>query len=400
MMRNKQQLITYAYHFVSEAIIIFLIVIPLLHLEYEFIPYWEYLILIVGLSILFTLFAFFTSTYALYIISTPFIASLLFLLGFSFVISIILSVAFIWRAIILRRYIASGFTDVIRENRYLLITFTLAFVLFLTMKSNEVVIYSLLQLFLLIIGYIGSNVVAIGKEERKQVDRKLPFYLFAFVIVSILFIFPLFHMGRTALHVIWQGFTYVLILISSQAFRLLEFVSPFLHDAEFTEDESYQMQEEGQLGRVEGAPLISEVGPYLYWAIFIVALCLIIYIAMRIFTKRFKHSEDEQQHNVVSSEKSKASKGNNGLRHLFRNLFQRPEHPARKLVYDFEKKLVGTSRERYAHETLEAWSRRIGLPSNLEIYQKVRYGNISISNEELFILQEQLEEFYGAINEE
>lgn len=399
MMRNNQQLLTYAYHFMSEAIIIFLIAVPLLHFEYEFVPYWEYLIVIIGLSILFTVYARFISTYALYIISTPFIGSLLFLLNFSVMISIVLSVLFVWRAITLRQYIALGFTDVVRESRYLFITFILAFVLFIVMKSNEVVIYALLQLFVLITGYIGSNLVAIRKEERRQVDCKLPFYLISFIIVGILLIFPFFHIGRNVLNMIWRGFTYVLILISSQAVRLFEVVSPFLNDLEESQDESYQMQEEGQLERLEGAPLIGEVGPYLYWAIFIVALCLITYIAIRLFTKNLKKTEDEQQDNVVSSEQSKTSKGKGGLRRLFRSFFQRPNHPARKLVYEFEQNLAGTPKERHSHETLEAWSKRIGLPSNLEIYQKVRYGNISISNEEILILQEQLEEFYDVLNE-
>src|SRR5699024_11721321 len=88
-----------------------------------------------------------------------------------------------------------------------------------------------------------------------------------------------------------------------------------------------------------------------------------------------------------------ARREKNLFNRLYDSLFQRPSHPVRRLLYQFERKMIGTSYERHSFETIDRWSKRIGLATNLEVYQKVRYGNLEVNNEEVEKFKKELDAF-------
>ena len=67
-MQNKHLNITYAYHFLSEAIILLLIATPILYLHYRWIPYWSYLMIILISCIVFSLLSRRTANYRAYLL--------------------------------------------------------------------------------------------------------------------------------------------------------------------------------------------------------------------------------------------------------------------------------------------------------------------------------------------
>ena len=69
------------------------------------------------------------------------------------------------------------------------------------------------------------------------------------------------------------------------------------------------------------------------------------------------------------------------------------------MVYDFEQKAAKSHKGRQPFESLEEWFERVDLDSNLSIYQKVRYGNDKITDQELKLLQAQLREMMKTLVE-
>src|SRR5699024_3342506 len=111
---NRHPVVTYAYHFLSEALIIFLIAIPIMHYNYEFVPYWAYFLTVIGFCLLFSLFTQRTTSYGVYIISAPLIIITFYLLQFPLELSVIFGVALTWRYINIRKE-----TMLSRESSYI-----------------------------------------------------------------------------------------------------------------------------------------------------------------------------------------------------------------------------------------------------------------------------------------
>lgn len=67
-------------------------------------------------------------------------------------------------------------------------------------------------------------------------------------------------------------------------------------------------------------------------------------------------------------------------------------HPARKAVLHFEEFAKKQGLGRHSSETIEEWLTRIEVNTDIGIYQRVRYGDMEISEEELQQLKDELTE--------
>lgn len=392
-MRNKQKLITYSYHFLNEAAILFLLAIPFLHFEYDFVPYRGYILTIIGISILYTVYLNYIKSYAIYILTAPLIGVLFLLLNYPTFIWISFPVLLTWRALVLR---SESEYKLNRENRHILIMFILAFFLFIVVKDYLLIVFVGIQLFILFAGYMSSHFSVIKRSEIKQVDKKLPLYTAAVLILGVTAIFPLFNAGRYLLRMVWEGFAYVLILVISQIVRLFEFIE-FNRGETPSESGGIEVGEDADYydGTEMPAPLIDEIGYYLYWGTLIIILSVVVYIAIRMIGRKFNETKEAEENSLSTYDEFTRSskKGKNLFQRLYSNFLNRSNHPVRKLLYQFELQMIDTTFERRTHETIEHWTSRIGLPTNLEAYQKVRYGGMDINKEEIEQLKQELETF-------
>ncbi len=98
-MQNKQLTITYGYYFYSEAIISFLIILPIINTFYQWKPYLLYLALAIVITVLFSLIHMRTKRYAIFMIAGVGILVLFSLCGFPFALSFLFTVLLTWRYI-------------------------------------------------------------------------------------------------------------------------------------------------------------------------------------------------------------------------------------------------------------------------------------------------------------
>src|SRR5699024_458814 len=138
-MSKKHLNITYAYHFMSEAIIIFLFAIPILYLHYRWIPYWSYLFTVVLLSVLFSIMAKHLTNYSIYIIVGLLLVPIFYFLNYPLIVNLLFSGLLIWRYINVR---SRSMIDLNRENGYIILSIILATLGVIIVRDSEIVIYA------------------------------------------------------------------------------------------------------------------------------------------------------------------------------------------------------------------------------------------------------------------
>ncbi|WP_088053059.1 hypothetical protein [Virgibacillus dakarensis] len=388
-MQNKHPIITYAYHFMSEAIILFLISLPILFYHYEWVPYGLYAVLVAGICTLFSIYTKFFKGYLPYIVTAPVLVIVFIVSGFPIIIGVVLPGMLTWRYINIRSE-----TILARENTYIRITLILGTGLMLLINDFQIIIYTFLQFLLLIVGYICSHLTVIKKEERKRFDRKLWLLITGIFTAGTVIIFTLFDTGRYVFLKIGEGLSYIATIVVSKLaflFQNLDFDNVQLPD-----ESSPIGQQENKLKQMEQVKpsFMEKILPFIYWGLVIVTLAFVIFLMIRFLKKQFVVREQFGTSEAViygeldQDERKKRSI----LSKLFGGYFQKPDHPVRKMVYQFEQKAAKSGYGRNAYETIEDWFRRIGINADLAVYQKVRYGGDEVNEAEITDLKRQLGE--------
>src|SRR5690625_3039943 len=102
MMTQKQSIITYSYHFLSETLITFLAIIPILHIYSGSVPYMPFLIIALAFTIIFAFMTRWTTHYGPFLFTIPVMFGVFYLINFHWVLSVILAIFFVRRYISLR----------------------------------------------------------------------------------------------------------------------------------------------------------------------------------------------------------------------------------------------------------------------------------------------------------
>lgn len=389
-MRNSHPIITYAYHFLSESIIIFLIALPIMHHRLHWVPYWSYLAIIIGTCIVFSIVTRFTANYFWYLLMAPVLFGMFYLFHYPLESAIVFSVLLVWRYIDIRK------EEIIsRENTYILLTLILTAVNSVLVSDARMMIYPFIQFVILVIGYISSHLAVVEKEERKQFDSKLSLYFVGLLAVSAGLLFVLYDYARYFVLQIWGG---ILALFTGALGALSKILGLFDIEKKGWDDQPV----EG--GSADGDGYWNELQEFNFieaitWVVVICAVVFFAGIALFylwiLFRKRFRGEiTQEELSEAVSYTSINDNKEpvNWSIKNNIKSLFKKPNHPIRKLVYQLEQKAAKTKKGRLEYETVEDWLARIGLDANLETYQKVRYGNEDVSEQEIVDLKEQLKE--------
>src|SRR5690625_479374 len=199
-MQNNHPILTYTYHFLSEAIILFLIALPFLHHRFMWVPYGSYIITAVVVCVVFSILAKYTVSYLWYILVAPFLFFAFYIMDYPLFLAILFTGVFVWRYINIRIEEA-----VSRENNYIAITLALIVINSILISDSRIFIYPFILYAIIIFGYIISHLVVVPKKERKQFDKKLSVYFIGLLAAGAGFLFLFFDGIRFIMVTFFQG---------------------------------------------------------------------------------------------------------------------------------------------------------------------------------------------------
>lgn len=381
-MQLNQKLITFAYYFLSEAIILFLPLVIIMHFHYKISPpYLSYMLIVIVVCILFSYITHISNNYYIYFTLAPVLIVALYLIDFPVVLSVITSAILVWRYIRIRKQ-----TEMNQEVRYLQITFILSIFIVILTKEIGVVVYAFLQLLILLIGYTIRQLSAISSDDRKQFDNKLWFYFLSFFSMGAIIMYFIFDFTRDILFKSWDYFTYLITASLGFIARLIGLIN-------FTEldpprvEEDPAMEGEGNLQDLvpdSNVSIIDDHTTKIYLIIAIVLISVLIYFIFRNVKNKFTIDEENFTDDNVTYEKyDKQTSRISMMDRLFKRNLKKQLHPVRRLIYDFEKKAFKVDKGRRAAETIEEWFERIDIDIDVSVYEKVRYGEQLVDREEV-----------------
>ncbi|WP_284141158.1 hypothetical protein [Virgibacillus sp. LDC-1] len=389
-MQLKQPMITRAYHFISEMIIIFLCFLPILHYGYQWIPFWSYLFCLVGIMIIYSLYSTYFDTYAIYIVTTPVIMLCFYFLSYPLLWSIVFPILFTWRFIKLRN---EAYLE--NEMLYIKIIFCEAIILLMWLQYMEIAIFTGLTLILLVSGYWGGHIKADRSTKEQLLSTRIGWLILLILsVVGGLFLF-LYGFGVPIIDKALEGFIMVIAWIASIPFRILDAfgieLKP-LKEPEIPIESSNADQITEEMIMNENASDKGNWLDFFYATLLGLIIVFLLFSVVKAVRKRFRSERLAAEGGVIVTYEAEATstsakKRNGRLKKLWE---QYRIHPVRKMIVDFERKAINHRRGRKAYETLEEWFNRIGVSIDTDTYQKVRYGEKDVSKAEMTALKKQL----------
>lgn len=393
-MNKNAGIIAQACHYICEGIILFYFV--LLIIQFSVVvqhPFLGYLLILFSSMAVLSILAYFEKSSIYYILIFIIMLLLFVNLGFPFSVSIIFS------SFLVYRYWRINQTDLRRDEAiYLGIASLLAVILFLLNGSSEVIWLLLIQYFIVFFGYLFSNFSMVSTDERGGFGRSLWIIITGILLLSAAAFVFLTEIFEKMLGLAWQGVGMITVFFSTLFANLFQGIQPNIEVSDGVEA-TESMSEEVELGTsfIEGVATF--VSSYIVIALIIIcALFIFLFLRFR-RSKRDKDEGHEQQKMSKSSMRIKNPSYRTGEKG-WKKFFRKPDHPVRRLVYQFERDLSKTKYARKQYETIEKWLERIGRGAELHTYQQVRYGNKEVSNTEINLLKTELAELKNFIESE
>ncbi|MFS0674317.1 hypothetical protein [Ornithinibacillus sp. 179-J 7C1 HS] len=390
-MHLKLYYITHAYHFINEAIIIYLALLPISFTYYENVSIWKYMALVIGISLAYSFISKYAKNYVLYVISIPILVILFYTVGYTLLLSMLFSGLLAWRFISIR-----GNTFIGNEATYLGATILLTILALFIARDFEVVIYLILQIAIILLGHTFSHLFVIEPEKRRVINRFEWFKWGGFFATVILFIYLFSNTITSMTAKVWSAIGGIITLFAGGIARFFEFlgISDFfksgVDELEPIEMGGFEEAEQAEMPSFEYTEGVDvNIILFAIFGLLLVAFIIILYKAMKEKGKEvvqddsrgFELREEEIVGNQSFTKKSSRKRG------------KKPTNPIRRLVYDFEKKAAKLELGRLSHESIENWFKRLGLEADLQIYQKVRYGEMNSSPEEEVEFRNMLKDF-------
>lgn len=388
-MLSKHLNITYAYHFMSEAIIFFLIITPVLYLHYRFIPYYSYIIIAILLCMVSIFLSKQRVSYQLYLLIALPLLAVFYLFDYPHIVNVVITGVLIWRYINIR---SRSMVDLNRENGYLILTLILTALAIMIVGDSQIIIYACLQVTMLIFGNILSHLAVLNKQDRHVFRWKTSTLILLPLTVGTILFIPLYHSGHLILFKLWDGFSLLIFILASTVGKILQLFENGQDGSELDEiEDGMPFIEDDQFNKNETESLIEVVAPYIFIAVILILMIIFVIFVFKL-SKRFKQRKSPAFAVSVATY-DQIDEKERGIQSVFASIkqkFSRPAHPVRRYVYDFERKMSHTDNHRRPFETVEEWLTRIGLDDDLTTYQKVRYGEEEVPDEDIKQLKNHL----------
>jgi len=383
-MRHKNQIITNVHAFVCEALIIFLLLAPFLYYFYDWLPYRTYLLIVICSSLFFSLLTRQTTDDKLYILSIPFIIILCYMLRFSVIISSLLGIILTWRYINIKKTFAIYHTS----SLYVRWSFIATTIAIITVNDRGIMLYICLLFFVL----ISIRFWVMNQKDQKPFEWKYPLYIVASFAFGIIVVYYSFNIIKFIMAKVWYIFSEILIFIAQLVAYSLSLIElNIAHDS--SEIEQVQRVDNGEFDKLQNLESYAYVEPIVVSMIILLLLSLFVWIFVRYYRKKFRREQLSETSADVSYKQlqKKRERRKRSLRRLASNLLRVRQHPVRRMMYQFERQMAKTKYRRLSYETIEEWARRINIDIHLDVYKKVRYGNIEVSDNDILHLKQQLE---------
>jgi hypothetical protein len=397
-MNQKNMLITHAYYLMSEGIILYLVALPISFYYFNAVSWWYYFAIIVGISAVYSIFAKFIKSYVPYILLIPVATSIFYGIGYPILLSLAFSGVLAWRYIIIRTKLFFN-----SETTYLSMAIFLTLLGILIVRDIQLVVLPLVQIMINMLGYTISNLVEIKPEDRKSFNRTMWLkWIGSFTMLTVIVYFlrnPL----TSAANWFWDLFGGSLSFLVTAIVKLFD----FLHINQFVNQHSNTEMQDIEISNAEEPYELPSGDPSggnldIFMAIIIGALIILFIVAiLRAMKAKVREKEQNETANFTKIEEGL----NPEERKMKRSLIQKRvkiDDPVRKLMYQFERKAAKLEMGRLYYESIEDWFNRLGIEGDIEIYQKVRYGEQEVSakeHEEIKIILKKLENKLSALRE-
>lgn len=387
-MQTNEKLTT-AYHFICEGIIIYLLMLPFSFYYYQDISQWFIVITLIGIALFFVILSSFSSSHLPYIIASPILFIVFYMIGFPITLSIIITSIFVWRYIVLR-------TKTFHRNdaEYIGAAFILTILGLIISRDFLIIMFLLMEIIIVILGYTFSHLLVIEKEKRQSFNRTvwLKWGGFSLFILSIIyFLSDTFSLIMAKVWSIFGGGLTLLITGVAKFFEWLGISSFFQSEIDNIEPvEDIGINEIEQKSFLRG--LEQQDGEFGTFVIIVMVILLAIFFYLIRKAMKAKGKQKPDNNITIKYEEKELINRENFFRAFGGKKRNKPNHPIRKIVYDFEKKAVKLNLGRKHYESIENWFKRLGIKEDLEIYQKVRYGAQGFSVEEEERLRKTLRE--------
>lgn len=406
----KQRAVTFGMNFFAEAIILFLLLLPLTYAYYSFFHYSSYVLIVFIISFCFYFIEnqnLHESFYVIPLIITYFLLSIL---KFPLGIIVLLPLFLFWRYISIRSYKRFDYSALYLhslygryerniQKRYFHITLYLAFIVFILTKEFYVFFLALIQFIVLLGGFFISHFFAMGKKERKALHLKA----FGFIPVVFLIIIVFNSYYYSAFQSLLKNIWYYLLLLSANVATLFAYLVnlllPNFKRYEMTEKEQKEWAgglEEAYKNRLIDISTDEADFTMLYIFGSLLVMFLLVILILRSLKRGVYNREMVLDQRVSYEEKHIFKRQKfNPFHRIKESIFQRSLHPVRKLLLDFEREAHKKGFGRRPYESLEEWFKRLDFSIHVKAYEKVRYGEKDITKRELKDLQRELQSIRG-----
>ncbi|MBB6453493.1 hypothetical protein HNQ94_001942 [Salirhabdus euzebyi] len=390
--------------FINEVIFIYFFIAPVFfYLKFPF-PYVSYLLVVFLSAAVFWGIGRFTSTYSPFLIVTPLMAFIIYyLFAYPAVVAVLLAIIFSWRFI--KQLDGSSGEN---ERLILIISFVLAISEALIFKSDVFIWIGITQFILLLLNHLVKQYLAMAEMNEGNKFSKLnlasgpAFLMFIFLFISaflLLFFDVIVRIASflySVIHSMFIGLLTIMVKVlgltgidMTELLNALKLDKGSLFDMDFTRKEEVERQKSWATQNRE------EIIEAISWTGIVIGAIVALVIIFILYKKKINRYESNNHiGNVIHS--SNPMSGDKGKKknpfQKFLDIFSaKSEEPARKLFFDFEKFAHKKGYGRSYSETIEEWFTRLSFPvKNVDLYQKVRYGEERLSQFEMEHLKKEL----------
>ncbi|MGP4077963.1 hypothetical protein [Halobacillus sp. K22] len=384
-MINGNKLVTMSYQYVSEGLAFFFFLFLMgkwswISLQ---VPLFSFLT-VVTLSLFFFLGASRISSSLLPVsIVSTLLVGIGVITGIPLVFSIMLSGFLVWRYLLHEQ-------EADRENeRFMLLFSTItAFGCMLFFAQTDIVVILALQYCVILLGYFFSHYLEVSKNDRKEGKKRLVILIVGFA-AGVSGLVALFQPLRFIISSSWQALSTVFLKGVQGFFYLLELTGFEVSEIEPIEKLNQDQNTTEILRDPNDSPPLKNSEPSQQLAeaaqtgtifLLIAGIVLILYIMYRLRKKRRTHQANVQRLTYKSYELPYNDENNDSVWRFKRSP---ADSPVRKRFLKFEEYARKHGYGRKYNEPIQYWFERVELQAeNIQLYQKVRYGNDQLSKEE------------------
>ncbi|MDY0395984.1 DUF4129 domain-containing protein [Virgibacillus halophilus] len=313
-------------------------------------------------------------------------------------LSAVLAIALTWRYMSISR--EAGLE---RELFYLKAAFFVAAFDIIVVKESMAFVYTCFIFLIVISGYFTSQFIAVDRNSRKETAKiwKTVLY-FPSLLLGPVCLF-LCVKGDQFLFWLWNKIINTLIYVATLPLYLLQ-LSDFDFQ-KFKAKEVKTLEDNGERLLPEpgdnGQTISEQAAAYVKWMFIALLLIALLYLVVRVLKRKHQVYDTtvSQLPRMHFEKEMKEKEAHKKFKHKLRQFALKPRHPVRRMMLAFEKGMREQKFGRKYSETVEEWLRRIGLDDQLEVYQKVRYGEKEVSKDEINELTSKLRLFKQKMKE-